>query len=56
MGRAPTWIKFFFENCVIFLVFYVVFMFPNVSKKKLDWVVGGWGLTRPSFSRIFGLF
>ena len=26
------------------------------KKKKLDSVVGGWGLSNPSFSRIFGFF
>ena len=42
---------------MFFRVFCVVFMFHNVSKKnkKMDNEVGGWGLTNPSFSRIFGI-
>ena len=42
---------------MFFRVFCVVFMFQNVSKKikKIDNGVGGWHLTNPSFSRIFGI-
>ena len=43
---------------MFFVFFCVVFMFQNVSKKKekIKNGVDGWGLTNPSFSRIFGFF
>ena len=34
VGQATTRIFIFWENLVFFCVFCVVFMFPNVSKKK----------------------
>ena len=52
-GTRPNSIFFFLGK---FTVFCVVFMFPNVSKKKLDRGVGGFwifkNLTRP-LAKIF---
>ena len=59
MSQAPTRIIIvFFGNAVFLCVFLcVIFMFPNVSKKKqLDRGLGGWGLINPSFSLIFDFF
>ena len=61
-SEVGGWVKpqlgFFFrgEFCGVFCVLCVVVMFPIVSKKnkKLGRRVGGYGLTNPSFSRIFG--
>ena len=43
VGQAPTRIINFFENVVFLCVFCVVFLFPNVSKKKKMNVGGGGG-------------
>ena len=57
-GSSPNSDCDFFLNCVLFRVFCIVLMFPNVSQKneKLDNGLGGWALTNPSFSRIFEFF
>ena len=52
VGLSSPNSDFFFENCVFFYVFVLFSCFQN----KLDSGVGGYGLTNPSFSRIFGFF
>ena len=51
-------LKCFFGNFESFYVFCVVFMFPNVFKKNkiMESLVGGCGLTNPSFTRISDFF
>ena len=56
-GSNPNSDLFFSGNVVgFFCVFCAVFMFPIVSKKKMDRRVGVCCLTNPSFSRIFECF
>ena len=43
MGQGTNlFFSFFFRNFVLFCVFCVVFMFPNVSKQIKKWIGGGW--------------
>ena len=57
-GSSPNSDFNFWGNIVFFRFLCVVFMFQNVSKKnkKMENGAGGWCLTNPSFSRIFGFF
>ena len=50
VGQAPTWI------CIFFFFFFVLFLSFYMFPKKMDKGMGGWYLTNPSFSRIFGIF
>ena len=59
-GSRPNSDFYFFQGNFVFFPDFLGFCFlccfhvSQCFKKKSDRVVGGWGLTNPSFSRIFG--
>ena len=55
VGQAPTRILIFFGNFVYLVLFSCFQLFPK-KIKKIDRLVGGWGLTNPRFSRILDSF
>ena len=58
-GSSPNSDFNFLEEMLCFFVFFVLFSCFQLFKKKNNWIGGTdwiWGMTNPSFSRIFGFF